>query len=134
MDSLKLILVDDDNISLIINRQFLKRNEKIAAAKIMDFNKPQEAAEFLKSEIRQLTSNRYWVLLDINMPLMTGWELLDEIKEDNKHKQVKVIMLTSSISEDDRMKIDEYNFVYGFISKPISDEKVDKIVSTILAN
>lgn len=131
MGNFFLTLVDDDEVSLIITRQFLKRNEGFKNAEINHFTNPELALQMVRRHVDHESTRRVWILLDINMPVMNGWEFLDQLKEFNHGRQVKVVMLTSSINEDDRSKADQYHSVVGFLSKPISAEKVDKFLTII---
>ncbi len=134
MDSYYLILVDDDEVSLIVTRQFVKRHEELKGAKIEYFSNPKEAIDSVRNILEAGPQAALWILLDINMPIMDGWDFLDELKKFNEDHQAKVIMLTSSINEDDRVKAENYDSVYGFLSKPINPENVNEIVQTMKVN
>jgi CheY-like chemotaxis protein len=64
------------------------------------------------------------IFLDINMPIMDGWEFLDEFQKlpDFLLEKCKVTMLTSSLDHDDIEKSKKYKCVVGFISKPLTVE------------
>ena len=69
------------------------------------------------------------ILLDLNMPIMDGWEFLDEfsIKYAAIFQTVKIAIVSSSVNPADFQKAKEYPFVIDFISKPISVDILRKI-------
>jgi CheY-like chemotaxis protein len=70
------------------------------------------------------------IFLDINMPAMDGWEFLDHYKKMNKdrHAKVIVVMLTTSLNPDDKQKAIEMPEISAFESKPLTEEKLDRIL------
>ena len=69
----------------------------------------------------------YLLLLDINMPVMDGWDLLDIIENKPYKGQVYVVMVTSSVDRADREKANRYSMVLDVIEKPITDDACKKI-------
>jgi CheY-like chemotaxis protein len=71
------------------------------------------------------------IFLDINMPAMDGWEFLDEYRKLKKesHGKVIVVMLTTSLNPDDKVKATSIPEISGFESKPLTGEKLSKILS-----
>lgn len=119
---LKVLIIDDDSIVLFIQEKMLKKCE--ISSNPFTFKDGRKALNFLKL---QEPENHILVLLDINMPLMNGWEFLEEIKNLPIYPNVKVLMVTSSIDGYDKQKAKIYNSVIGFIEKPISTENCLKI-------
>jgi CheY-like chemotaxis protein len=71
-------------------------------------------------------------LLDINMPGMSGWEFLEAYSKlpEDKKKEINIVMLTSSLNPDDKIKSLRNPDVKEFINKPITVEKVQKLADT----
>ena len=69
------------------------------------------------------------ILLDINMPIMNGWEFLDSYERLNYHKTKDTIiaMNSSSVYQEDKIKAKTYAKVVGFIDKPITLENLFQI-------
>ena len=65
------------------------------------------------------------VLLDINMPIMDGFEVLDEMKNDDELRTIPVVMLTTSSRDEDVIKA-YTDGACSFISKPVSMESFTK--------
>lgn len=123
------MLVDDDVIHNFITEHFLKDN--YPPIQVISFINPEEALQHIKSipNDRELTFPDV-IFLDINMPLMNGWEFLDEyIKMDLHHvSTAKIYILSSSLDPNDISKAQHYPVVSGFISKPLSPDKVNDIL------
>ena len=74
------------------------------------------------------------ILLDINMPVMDGFEFLKVFEASllNQFNQVKIYLLTSSNHESDVEKAAKFPFLAGFLLKPLSEEAIDDICTQIL--
>lgn len=82
----------------------------------LTFLNGEEALEYL---MKQSSANScYTILLDINMPVMNGWQLLEELKEQPIASFIDVAMVTSSIDKRDREKAQEYSMVTAYFTKP----------------
>jgi two-component system, NarL family, nitrate/nitrite response regulator NarL len=105
----KILLVDDEPISNLINRKILLNHNP--EFEIEDFTNPFEAFNVLESFRPDV------IFLDINMPGMTGWDFLEAMRQNNLTNSV--IMLTSSTSEAERAKSTTYSNVKNFYVKPL---------------
>ena len=70
------------------------------------------------------------ILLDINMPLMDGYEVLDTIKNDDKTKHIPVIMFTTSSSEKDILKSYQKH-VNSYVIKPENLDDLTDVAKSI---
>ncbi len=61
------------------------------------------------------------------MPVMDGWEFLEAFSQLKYEKQISVIILTSSINPEDEEKSESFSVVKGFLSKPLTSEKLDEV-------
>ena len=71
------------------------------------------------------------ILLDINMPVMDGFEFLEEFEKNTDcNKHTKVFMLTSSTQDEDRINSLKYSCVNGYFDKPLTIEHINEIISS----
>ena len=121
-----VLLVDDDEINNFISIKLIKKallNTEIMACLNGKFAIDQ-LVEIQRNDIGKLPD---YILLDINMPIMNGWEFLDEYKRLNLDPlgKTKIFIISSSVFSNDINKARSYPLVKDFISKPLN---VDKIV------
>ncbi len=118
---LNICLVDDDPIINFVTRKTFENNFR--NIKIKEFTSAPLA-------LSQLSSGQYTpdiILLDINMPQMDGFQLIEQL-QDKLTPVSTVYMLSSSIDPKDRNMAMEFPAIKGFYSKPIT---VDQIVDLI---
>lgn|SRR5690606_28502946 len=114
---LKVLIIDDDDIVLLVERKMLQRCS--ISADPISFKGGKPALDYLK-EINEIED--VLILLDINMPQMNGWEFLTQLEQLDKKNKIFVIMVTSSIDRYDKEVAQKYERVIGFIEKPITAE------------
>ena len=119
-----IILIDDDEINNFIVPKLIKTiYPEIEVKKFID---PFEALyKLTEAEITPQTI----VLLDLNMPLMDGWQFLEQLAE--RKLTCKVFILTSSENPFDLELSKKNELVKGFFTKPITVENVNQMVNTL---
>jgi len=130
------ILVVDDNESDRMLAQFAIEDAGVTK-KIFFSNDGEDALNFMKEYdlYKKKEGDLYppnVVLLDINMPKMNGFEFLDQYEKlnaDERYQSLIVLMLTSSHSDVDKARAEKYDAVKGFITKPITEERIAEIVA-----
>lgn len=123
------IIIDDDSTNNFICETVIKRLDP--TAEVLIFEDPEEAVV----RILELysTSRTYLptiLFLDINMPVMNGWEFLDVFKTftDVTKEQFEIYVLSSS-TEDFSSKKKEYPFISDFLQKPFSAATFERVLS-----
>jgi len=122
-------IIEDDLITSTITELILKRNT--CFDRVQTFSNGQEAFEELAQIARANAEVPDLILLDLNMPVMDGWEFLDAFSTLGLHKHVDVCVLTSSIDPEDIEKSNTYKDVKGYFSKPLDDDILDKILDLL---
>jgi CheY-like chemotaxis protein len=118
--SLKVLIVDDDEIVIMIHRMMTIKSG--LSADPICFSNGADAVAYLQSNFTE--KDNYLVLLDLNMPLMNGWEFLDSI---GPFPGLEIVIVTSSIDNRDHEKAKTYKQVIDFIEKPLNLETCAKI-------
>ena len=124
-----LLIVEDNETDIMCLK---KAFEKSGIGKtIITASNGEEALEYLKGDLpKQDFRIPNLILLDLNMPIMNGFEFLEEVKSDARLKSIPVVVLTSSTSSMDMN--DSYNSsVAGYIEKPMDPEAYLDIVRVL---
>lgn len=121
-----IIQIDDDEINNFISESVFKSNIKNVTVK--SYVNPVEALHFLKNEFIPNPVPAA-IFLDINMPEMNGWEILDELNPYNHiiENYIWIFMVSSSIDSIDIFKSTRNPLIKDFLSKPISNQLVRHI-------
>jgi CheY-like chemotaxis protein len=127
-------IIDDDVVFQMIMR--VKIQKKELAQQFTVFDNGEMAIDFFKKE-------ENWkpeilpdvVFLDINMPVMNGWEFIEKFAQivNKLPKKISIYMLSSSIDDRDIERARNLPEICDFISKPIPDERLANILWTARA-
>ncbi|MGM0944588.1 MAG: response regulator [Bacteroidota bacterium] len=118
-----IILVDDDPDFLFLHEILVKKAGLDSNPK--KFSDGQKLVEFLKATPLEKVS--LLLLLDIYMPGLDGWAILDYIESLKLPGNIKVILLSSSVNFDDKRKAMEYASVIEYIEKPLMLEYLERL-------
>lgn len=130
-----ILCVDDDPITLMLCKMVI--NKASFSNKIITAKNGEEALNYFKSfnntSVDEQSKKPQLIFLDLNMPVMGGWEFLDSFStsEYSKHNTTKVIILSSTIDPEDIEKAKKYPMVLDFLSKPISKEMLEYVKTKI---
>jgi len=121
------LVVDDDDVNLYIMTRLVERTAyKTNMITKTDGN---SGIDYLQQLIQNKEPLPTLILVDINMPISDGWEFLDKYKQLAIDQNIDVYILTSSVFDIDIERSKDYEFLAGFISKPITVEKLDEFFS-----
>jgi CheY-like chemotaxis protein len=113
------MLVDDNADDNFFHEREIKKNER--APIVITKNSGIKALEYLKLKKEPHSD---LIFLDINMPVMNGWEFLKEYDQLDKVLQSRaiIIMLTTSDNVDDVARANTHSSVTDYITKPLTRE------------
>ena len=119
----RFIIVDNDPVNNMLCDLAIK--DAAVDADILAFTNPLKAFEYI-SAYNESNISMNILLLDINMPIWSGWDFADHFEKlDEKiKKRFKIYMLFSSIDNDDKLRAVENKNVVDYIEKPLTEEKV----------
>lgn len=122
----RILLIDDlemNNEITIFTIKRLYRNIEIVA-----FTKPVEGLGYIRNEYQQ-NEVPTLLLLDINMPQMNGWEVVDILAacDPKITRNLTIFMLSSSIDPRDKRKAAEAQNVAGFLERPLTAEMIKEL-------
>ena len=124
---MEFCVIDDDKIYQFLVKKTIKSVDKNFIVNL--FEDGLEAITTFKNKGICCTI----ILLDLNMPNMDGWQFIKEYEKlqqigDQKHK---IYIATSSISKADREKANQFKIVQGYLTKPITKEKIKDLATAV---
>jgi CheY-like chemotaxis protein len=117
-----ILLVDDDHVNNFITERLLRKSG--IAKEIRAVRNGEEALTYLSEEINYCPD---LILLDINMPEMDGINFLKNFKKMVLDKNIRIVLLTSSVNPKDREKLIALGY-NDIMLKPFTEEKLDQIL------
>jgi len=120
-----ILLVEDDIVDVMTVKRAFKEINITNSLSVT--GNGEEALEYLKDENNEKPG---LILLDLNMPKMNGIEFLKIIKNNEAHKSIPVVVLTTSKEEQDKLSSFNYS-VAGYIIKPVDYMQFLEAVKTI---
>lgn len=126
-----ICIVDDDEIYKFTMRKTIEMNK--LARKVLIFSDGEEALEFLTDNLGNNQDLPDVIFLDINMPIMDGFQFMQEyIKiKPRVGKKITIYMVSSSVDADDIEKANEISDIAGYLIKPIKASELNDIIAEI---
>lgn len=127
--STRFIIIDDDVFNNTICTVTITKTVNDAAIKT--FLDPREGFNYIASEYSKPNEESNAILfLDINMPLMNGWQFLEKFADlDERVKErVKIYILSSSVDKRDIQKAKENKYVKHYLVKPLTKETIRLVI------
>ena len=125
----KVLIVDDDNVCNIISEKVLRSVD--GYLDIVVCSNGKEAIDHLLINNRPETALPDIILLDIDMPIMNGWEFLQEYHKvlPTLKKQIQIWVLSSTVLPKEIERVKSCSLLSGFISKPFIRENALELLS-----
>jgi CheY-like chemotaxis protein len=111
-------IIDDDPVFVLLFKKILLKLGKFD--RIVNFENGQIALDALIEKFKNQECMPDIVFLDINMPVLDGWEFLKALESYHFKDDLTIYMVSSSIDTTEIKKSKKYKSVKNFISKPIS--------------
>lgn len=126
-----ICIIDDDPIyQLLINKIIAMAETEYD---IISFKNGKEALDSLTSNLEEDKELPEIILLDIEMPVMDGWDFMDHIEKalTEKNKKTAIYIVSSSIAHEDKEKAKTFPEIMGYFSKPMDSGKILEITKAI---
>ena len=126
----QILCIDDDPITLMFCKKVIVKssfsNEIITSQNGEEALSYFNTIKYTNNKNKQIPQPQL-IFLDLNMPVMGGWEFLDYFnsEEFSEFNTIKVVVLSSTIDPEDLEKSKQYPMVIDFLSKPISQSMLE---------
>jgi CheY-like chemotaxis protein len=123
-----ICVIDDDPICVFGIKKTLKKAHY--NNKVVIYENGLEAIRGLKQYLEQGKLLPNIIFLDINMPIMDGWDFLDDFLKIPKLNRdfVNIYIISSSVDPADLKKVKEFNIINRYLIKPITIEKIETVI------
>lgn len=131
MKAINVFVIDDDDIYQFTTGVTLKSIPSVKSIK--NFYDGAEAMDHILEHLNDESQLPDLVLLDINMPVMDGFQFMEEFIEvlPKLNKEVKVYMVSSSLDSIDMKKAKRIDAITDYLIKPVNSLNIKEIVSKI---
>jgi len=128
---INMLVIDDDDINIFIIKKVIEKTGY--EVDMISKSNGQLAVDYLTSITSNVEIFPHIILVDINMPILNGWEFLEAYEKLNiVRPKVYLYMLSSSVYEYDIEKAKGFKSVNGFISKPLTIERLKELLQLIV--
>lgn len=125
-EALDIFVIDNDPIYQLVTKKLLSKSEN--NLKILPFLNGEDAFLFIKEHE---TENHKIILLDLDMPIMDGWDFLEAYYKNMFQEKFNdcIYIVSSSIALEDKNRVKNYPIVKGYIEKPLSFDVIESIIN-----
>jgi CheY-like chemotaxis protein len=127
----QVLLIDDDQVYLFAATKTIEATGLAGSVEVC--TNGLDALEYLNRIMGSSGRLPDVIFIDINMPVMDGWEFLEEYKTLSAriNNPIKIYILSSSVDKNDIMRSKEYSSVIEYVVKPVYKEKFSEILRTV---
>ena len=118
-------IIDDDPIFVYGTKRMMQLAN--ICTKFLVFSNGQEALDYLRPIMLSGENIPEIILLDLNMPVMDGWQFLEEFTEIKAKRPVTIYVVSSSIDPVDLTRAKNYSEITDYIIKPISQDRLREL-------
>jgi response regulator RpfG family c-di-GMP phosphodiesterase len=121
----KACIIDDDKLYVSLIRMLVRKNK--LDVELLVFENGKLAFNYFKEELTKETPRLPEViLLDLNMPIMDGWEFLEAVEPFADMLNARLFVVSSTINPVEVRKVNKHKFVTAFMTKPINKDAMVK--------
>lgn len=119
-----ILLIDDDNATNYLHKYYLE--EWGICERVLSAEDGRIALDLINNTPDLFSSSNNLILLDINMPVMNGFEFLQEYEKmcSSKKADCLFVMLTTELSEGYQQRANQILDINGFVKKPLNQEEL----------
>jgi CheY-like chemotaxis protein len=124
----RVLLVDDDEVANFLSKRLLKQLQ--VSEEVITLTDGSKALDFVQQHYlvgNDILPGLDLIFLDLNMPIMGGFEFLEKLKELPPLKQLAICILTSSSLESDQARAATFN-ADNYVTKPLTEEKIRTVL------
>jgi len=122
-------IIDDDPIFIFGTQRMMKIANFCES--FMIFHNGKNALDTLEKIILADGTLPDLILLDLNMPIMDGWEFLDEFIKIKCRQKITIYIITSSIDDEDVKKAKTYSSVSNYLLKPVTIDGLKALLEEV---
>lgn len=122
----EILLIDDDAIINFLNQDLIEN--KFPGISITAFYNGADALKYILDN----EEKEFIVFLDLNMPVMDGWEFLKVLEPKLEGRSIEIHVLSSSINPMDKTKAQQCKIVESFVEKPLDDDLLDGLFTGLI--
>ncbi|MFT3793138.1 response regulator [Flavobacterium sp.] len=111
-------VIDDDEIFVFVLRKLLQKTQHFE--EVVNISNGSDAIEVLVNQFAKDETVPSLIFLDLNMPVLDGWQFLDEVEKLPFKDRLRIYIISSSIDAREIEKAKEYSTVKSFVSKPVT--------------
>jgi CheY-like chemotaxis protein len=128
------LLIDDSEIDVLVNRRLIELT--YFSEHITITHSAEEALNFLRNECSSAAHAPDWIFLDMYLPLMSGYDFIEEFKRLPSfiRDKTKIIVLSVFQKQDSLQKVFENIFVFGQLEKPLTQQSLKNLVNGVKEN
>jgi CheY-like chemotaxis protein len=126
-----IFLIDDDPVFVYLTKKIICSVN--GGCEIMEFGDGELAIDHLRKICGDSASLPHIIFVDLSMPVMDGWEFLDEYTrlQSKLSKPIELFIVSSSISPQEVERSKSYPTVSDFLIKPVAKGKIAEIISHV---
>ncbi len=127
-----IYLIDDDDIFKFLTCKVIEETQKVGQIKM--FQNGQTAIDEIRIAIGCKDDLPELILLDLSMPIMDGWNFLDEMRllKPLINSEIIIYIVSSTISPKDIQKVNSYSEVKDYVIKPITRQKFSDLINSLV--